>query len=104
MGIHQLTAFIYDKRGRVLSIGKNSYTKTHPLMAKYAAAMKLPEKKYLHAEIAAIIKCTDLSKAHSIEIIRLNQKGEPLLAKPCIICRTAITAAAIKHTYWSNHV
>ena len=26
---HSLTAIIYDKKDRVLSIGQNSYTKTH---------------------------------------------------------------------------
>ena len=31
---HSLTAIIKDKRGNVLAIGKNSYTKTHPYQAK----------------------------------------------------------------------
>ena len=34
-----ITAVIYDKRGRVLSIGKNQYLKTHPLQAKHAHAV-----------------------------------------------------------------
>ena len=33
---HKITAIIYDKKGRVLSIGQNSYIKTHPYQAKIA--------------------------------------------------------------------
>lgn len=31
---HVVTAYIYDKRGRMLSMGRNSYTKTHPTMVR----------------------------------------------------------------------
>lgn len=93
---HQLTAVIYDKRGRVISIGQNSYVKTHPLQAKYADKVGLPDKQFLHAEIHAIIRCKDLSKAHKIFISRWNKKGEPVLAKPCPVCQSAIEAAGIE--------
>ena len=91
------TAFIYDKRGRVISIGKNSYVKTHPLQAKHAKKTGLDEKVFLHAEIAAIAKCKDLSKAHTIFVVRYGKNGNTLIAKPCPICMSAITAANIKH-------
>lgn len=94
---HELTAFIYDKRGRVLSIGKNNYVKTHPMQKKYASQVGEPHKVFLHAEIAAIIKCKDLSKAHRIEIFRYNNDGTPALAKPCPVCKSAIEAAGIKY-------
>lgn len=92
---HNLTAIIYDKKGRVLSIGKNSYVKTHPLQKKHAKKVGLEEKEFLHAEVAAIIKCQNLDKAHRIKIFRFNLKGEPVLAKPCPICQSAIKAAGI---------
>lgn len=93
---HDLTAIIYDKRGRVLSIGKNNYVKTHPIQAKHANKVGLPEKTFLHAEVSAIIKCKDLSKAHKISIFRFNLDGTPALAKPCPVCMSAIQAAGIK--------
>ena len=100
---HQtITAVIYNKRGRVLAIGQNSYIKTHPVQARHAQAAGSPEKQYLHAEVAAIIRCRDLSKAHRIVVARFNRAGEPVLAKPCSICETAIRAAGIQiveHTW-----
>ena len=92
-----LTAIIYDKRGRVLSIGKNSYEKTHPHQAAHAEKVGLPDKIFLHAEIHAIVKCKDLRKAHKISVLRFDQKGNPKSAKPCPVCMSAIEAAGIKN-------
>ena len=99
---HHLTATIYDKRGRVLSIGKNSYLKTHTLQKRFAVSVGLPEKQYIHAEIDAILKCRNLDKAHRITVVRYNKMGEPLCAKPCKICMAAIeemtNIQVIQHT------
>jgi tRNA(Arg) A34 adenosine deaminase TadA len=95
--IQNITAIIYDRRGKVLSIGKNSYVKTHPYQAKMANKCGLPEKQYLHAEISAIIKCRDLKKAFRILVTRLNKHGEPALAKPCPVCQSAIIASGIRN-------
>ncbi len=92
----KLTAIIYDRKGRILSIGKNSYLKTHPLQAKYASKVGEDYKIFLHAEIAAIVRCDDLTKAHKIVIMRFDRSGNPKLAKPCNICKSAIEEAGIK--------
>lgn len=73
-------------------MGKNSYLKTHPLQAKYAARVGQPKKIFLHAEIDAIIKCEDIHLAHTIIVVRTLKNGTTGLAKPCRIC-----AYAIKH-------
>jgi tRNA(Arg) A34 adenosine deaminase TadA len=91
-----ITAIIYDKRGRVLSIGKNSYVKTHPLQARHAHRAGLADKLFIHAEVSAIVRCRDLSKAYKILVTRIGRNGDLLLAKPCPICQSAINEAGIK--------
>jgi tRNA(Arg) A34 adenosine deaminase TadA len=91
-----ITAIIYDKRGRVLSIGKNSYIKTHPLQSKHCKRAGLPEKQFLHAEVHAIALCKRLHKAHRIVVYRFDLNGQPKTAKPCPVCESAIREAGIK--------
>ena len=92
----QITAIIRDRRGKILSVGQNSYVKTHPLQAKHALKTGQPFRQFLHAEIHAIVRCRDLTRAHSIFVSRWDAKGNPVLAKPCVICQSAIEAAGIK--------
>jgi len=92
----EITAIIYDRRGNILSLGKNSYVKTHPLQARYAKQVGEEHKVFLHAEIHAIVKCSDLDKAHRIAVFRYNEAGEAVLAKPCKICLAAIKKTPIK--------
>jgi deoxycytidylate deaminase len=91
-----VTAIIYDKRGRVLSVGVNSYVKTHPMMAEYARRAGEPHKVYLHAEVAAITRCTHIERAHKIVVLRYTEDGSPANARPCKICQAAIKAAGIE--------
>jgi tRNA(Arg) A34 adenosine deaminase TadA len=95
---HRVTALIYDRRGRVLAVGQNSYLKTHPLQAHHAEKVGLPDKQYLHAEVHAITRLgRDLKRAHRILVTRYNKRGEPVLAKPCPVCVSAIEAAGIQN-------
>jgi len=96
-----MTAIIEDKRGRILSIGKNDYHKTHRIQYEYAERVGTPHRIYLHAEIDSIIRCRDLSKAHKISIFRYGKNGKPALAKPCPACALAIKEAGIKIVEWT---
>jgi len=98
---HYITALIYDKKGRVISVDKNSYIKTHPLQAKYAKQVGEAHKIFLHAEIAAITKCKDLDRAVKMVVFRYGRDGKPLLAKPCPVCESAIAntpISIVEHT------
>lgn len=90
-----ITALIYDRRGRLLTVGKNSYVKTHPLQAKFANEVGLEHKIFLHAEIDALVKLKDWTRAHKMVITRLGKNGETMLAKPCPVCERAIKSAGI---------
>lgn len=100
-----ITAIIYNKRGHILSIGKNSYEKTHPFQAFHAQKVGLPEKQFCHAEIAAMLKCKSLNRmhlAHTIKVIRLTKSGEEAMAKPCPICQSALEDFGIKNIIYTE--
>ena len=92
-----ITAILYDKKGRILSVGRNSYVKTHPFQAKSAQAVGEEHKIYLHAEIDALVKAKTWEKAHKLVITRFSRDGKPALAKPCKVCQHALKLAGIKH-------
>lgn len=93
---HQITALIYDKKNRLLSIGRNSYVKTHPLQARLARAEGEPSKVFLHAEVAAIVRLRTEAIPHRIAVLRFGRDGTPRTARPCRICQRAIREAGIK--------
>lgn len=95
MGHHLITAIVRNKRGRILSVGRNSYVKTHPLMSKAAIAAKVPERIFLHAEVAALLQ-VNWEQAYSIEVFRYTKDGKPANAKPCACCQYVINQTSIK--------
>jgi tRNA(Arg) A34 adenosine deaminase TadA len=94
-GVFNLKATLYDKRGRILSVGTNSYWKTHPLQGKFAVEAGKPDAIFLHAEIDALRKCKDWSSIRKIKIERYDARGNPKLAKPCKVCQHAIEQIGI---------
>lgn len=96
-----IKAIIYDRKGRVLSIGHNSYVKTHPLQAQHARAAGEPDRYFLHAEIHAIVKCKNINRAAKIFVSRWDSQGKPQLAKPCAVCQSAIDAAGIRQIFYT---
>ena len=101
---HQITAYCYNKRGHLVSIGHNSYTKSHPLQAYFAKKVGHPNKIYLHAEIAALVQAgtMETNQVHEISIVRLNKKGEFRPSKPCPICIEALKAFGVQHVVYTS--
>lgn len=100
-----LTAIIYDRRGRVISVGQNNYLKSHPKMLELCQKTEQNQHRiYLHAEVAAIVKAAKKrEQPHHIHIMRFNKDGKPMLAAPCPMCQLAIKMAGIKIvTYTKN--
>ncbi len=92
---YAITALAYNAAGRLIAVGKNSYTKTHPLQAKLAKLAGNPEAIYLHAEIAALVKARE--PVARLVVLRYDRRGNPACAKPCKICMRAIKLFNIKH-------
>lgn len=88
-----MCAIITDRRNNILSIGLNSYNKTHPKQAFFAKRVGEEERIFLHAEIDALIKA-DMEKARKIWIARVGRDGIVRASSPCPIC----SAALCKHS------
>lgn len=91
---YDITALAYDKRGKLLAVGKNSYTRTHPLQAKFGKQSGRPNAIYLHAELAALLKARE--QVYRLVVLRYDKEGHPANAKPCPACQLAIKAFGVK--------
>lgn len=90
-----LIAKTYDKRGRLIAVGTNLYKKSHPFQASLAEKVGLPEKKFLHAEIATLLS-SRTKTVHKLTIERYTSEGKLALAKPCLVCQSAIDLFGVK--------
>lgn len=95
-----MTAIAYDKKGKVISIGFNSYVRTHPLQAKYASRAGKPDLIYIHAEIDALVRARG-RKIHKIFVSRMDAHGNYVMAKPCPICQEALRDFGVKIVGWT---
>lgn len=99
---YNLCAIITDKKNKIISVGCNSYKKSHPTQAYFAEKVGQDNRIFLHAELDALIKIPYGKKPYSIFVARVNKKGKSLLAKPCPICSLAIKDAGIKNIYYTE--
>ena len=100
---YQIAAIITDKRNKVLSIGWNSYRKSHPTQLFWAQKSRNKSKIYFHAEIMALVKCKE-GIPNAIYIARVGKRGESRIAKPCDICRNALRSAGIRKVIYTTSV
>jgi tRNA(Arg) A34 adenosine deaminase TadA len=82
----RICSIVVDKKNKIIGLGVNSYSKTHPIQKRFAEQVggNYANKIFLHSEISALISCS--SKPHAIYIARVNHKGEPVKVSPCPIC------------------
>jgi len=91
-----ICAIITDRRGNVLSIGTNSYSKSSPLQKMYADRVGEVHKIFNHAEIDCIKKLPYHCKPENIFVARISKSGKSLPAFPCRICQEALKDLGIK--------
>lgn len=97
----ELTAIAYDKRGRIISIGTNSYVTTHPLQAKYARKAGCPDAVFIHAEIDALVRARG-RRIHRMFVSRRDADGNYVMAKPCKSCQLALKDFGVRLVEWSG--
>ena len=96
-----LVAKTYDRKGNLIAVGTNSYKKSHPLQSQLAARVGLPEKKYLHSEVQVLLKSRD-KVVYKLTVERYNALGDPVLAKPCLVCQEAIRIFGVKQIEYTD--
>lgn len=96
----QVGAVLLNK-GKVLATAVNLEDKTHPVQAKWARRAGLEPKQYLHAEIAALVRCRQ--EADTIVVARVNGQGKLRNARPCPICSLALAEAGISKVHYSTN-
>ena len=102
---YRITAILTNKKGRILSIGLNSYSKTHPRQKVWLQRYQKPrERVFLHAEMDAIISCDEIEQAHSIFVAAVTRGGNLTLARPCEeICYPEIRwNTNVKYVYFTT--
>lgn len=72
-----------------MSVGVNSYTKTHPKQRLFAQLAGQPKREYLHAEVSALIRGP--RDADTLLVIRIDKQGNFVCAKPCPVCDLAVS-------------
>lgn len=92
-------AIAYDKRGKVISIGRNSYVRSNKTQRKYARLAGKPDSVFLHAEIDALVRARGKC-IHTMFVSRVTPTGYAL-SKPCNICQQALKDFGVKHVRWT---
>lgn len=92
------------KIGAVIFKGKRIVSSAHNAIR----SNKIPYQfktwmESLHAECGAIIKAHKDLKGYSMIVVRINNKNELMMAKPCELCEGFINHVGIKEVFWTNH-
>jgi len=96
----QVGAVLLSK-GKVISTACNLEDKTHPVQARWARKAGLDPKQYLHAEIAALVRCR--RPVDSIVVARVNSEGKLRNSRPCCLCQLGLRDAGIKQMFYSTN-
>ncbi len=99
---YEIIATCFDRKGKVLGTGVNSYIKTHPLMKYFAEkAGESAEKIFTHAELQAVL-ASQRKGIDSILVQRFKLNGEPALAKPCKTCQEMLKAFGVRRVMYTT--
>lgn len=87
------------KGKKIVSSGYNRYTgETEKIARKY----NIQNLWSLHAEMDAIIHCSEDLKGLTIFVSGIKKNGRPMYCRPCNKCLKIIKATGIKNIYYST--
>ena len=89
-----------DHHNNIVSIGQNSYQKTHPMQGRLAAKCGNASREYLHAEIASLVKSR--RDIETVMVVRMTCKGLIRMARPCNICALALREAKVRFVVYTD--
>lgn len=69
------------------------------MQARYARNAGRRHQIYLHAEIAALVRCR--KDPYALYVARVDARLRPAMARPCPICMEAIRKAGVKEIYFT---
>lgn len=92
---YKVGCVIFNKK-KILSKGHNYERSVKRLLPKF---LKYPGS--IHAEVDAIIKAKRNLKGCDLLVIRINNKKELRIAKPCQYCMSYIEYVGIRKIYYS---
>jgi tRNA(Arg) A34 adenosine deaminase TadA len=98
------TTFVLSK-SKVLTIGINDYTKTHPLTHEYTSrfANRHDYIAGLHSEISAITKMGEVEFwDYDFVNVRIMNTGELGMSRPCHNCHAIVQKYGYNKFYYSD--
>ena len=88
------------RKNKILSIGWNSYSKTHPVSVKFGSAYK-----FRHSEVHAVSKFpgepSELSRC-KLYNTRVNRHGEVCMSRPCKYCLPMLVGLNFREVMFTN--
>jgi len=88
---------IFNKK-KIISVGHNhSQRSVRRITKKF-----IKKENSIHAEVCAIINARQNLKGCSILVIRINNKDEMRLSKPCEYCQNYLEFVGIRDIYYST--
>lgn len=97
----EIFATAFDKKRKIIGVGANCYSKSHPLMKLYAEKAGESEMKiYKHAELSAILDAGN-KEVYSLLVQRFDAQGRPALAMPCKTCKEMIKDFGVRYVEYT---
>lgn len=85
----RVVAIALDRKRKVLAVGKNNYTRSHPLAKRFAEKHGIPEKDRVHAELKAVLGCRG-QVISTLIVARVDREGNVCDGKPCKCCQSML--------------